>query len=254
MKDWMKNETTYSYSGWCTTCTEEHRLEEGNTREYAKCLMQELETTERIDYKVPNEKADARFSTDYLFGEARGQMFGVLECLDEQGEIHILRAFSCQYNSAWLLDGWVPPVFDVHAYDLIMIPGDRQIKELGRQIDLLRDGDPAKKELTLQRKQLSQRLMKELHALYMLHNFHGATMAMTDLFPPQKGIPTGAGDCCAPKLLNYAAQNYLKPVGLLEFYWGKDNRSGTGRHGHFYSSCLEKCHPILGFMLCGVGG
>ena len=132
-----------------------------------------------------------------------------------------------------------------------MIPGDRQIKELGRRIDMQRDRDPQRRELIFQRKQLSQELMKELHALYVLHNFHGEARGLVDVFPIDKGIPTGAGDCCAPKLLNYAAENNLKPVGLLEFYWGKDSRSGTRRHGHFYSSCIEKCYPILGFLLCG---
>jgi tRNA pseudouridine32 synthase/23S rRNA pseudouridine746 synthase len=62
----------------------------------------------------------------------------------------------------------------------------------------------------------------------------------------------GVGECCAPKLLNYAALNGLKPLGLSEFYWGKENKSGTRKHGEFYPACAEKCQPILGFMLCGI--
>jgi len=75
------------------------------------------------------------------------------------------------------------------------------------------------------------------------------TRPLTELL--SGNIPTGAGECCAPKLLNYAALNGLKPVGLSEFYWGKENKSGTRQHKQFYPACVEKCQPILGFMLCG---
>ena len=62
--------------------------------------MQELEDSQRIDYQNVPADADPRFSTDYLFGEARGQMFGLLECRDDQGRIVVLRAFSSLYNGA----------------------------------------------------------------------------------------------------------------------------------------------------------
>ena len=43
------------------------------------------------------------------------------------------------------------------------------------------------------------------------------------------------------------------PIWLAEIYWGKANRSGTRMQGIFYSPCQEKCQPLLGFMLCGIG-
>ena len=67
-------------------------------------------------------------------------------------------------------------------------------------------------------------------------------------------MPTGTGECCAPKLLHHAATHGLTPLGLAEFYVGRTNRSGTRRHGEFYAPCAEKCAPILGFLLCGVEG
>lgn len=102
------------------------------------------------------------------------------------------------------------------------------------------------------RKKLSRELMVKLHSLYRVTNFRAQTVSLSDAFRYDKGIPTGTGDCCAPKLLNQAAVLGLKPVGLAEFFWGKENRSGTRQHGQFYPCCIEKCRPILGFMLCGL--
>jgi hypothetical protein len=94
--------------------------------------------------------------------------------------------------------------------------------------------------------------MLDIHGLYRLTNFRGETASLEEAFIGSNGIPTGTGDCCAPKLLNYAAKNNLRPLGISEFFWGKENRSGGHRHGAFAASCAEKCQPILGFMLCGL--
>lgn len=101
---------------------------------------------------------------------------------------------------------------------------------------------------------MSRRLMLDIHAIYRLTNFRGRTETLFGAYSADGGIPTGTGDCCAPKLLNYAAVNNLFPVGLAEFYWGLDNKSGSRRHGMFYPSCREKCQPILGYLLCGLEG
>ncbi len=203
--------------------------------------MAQFEAKQCID-----DGRDSRFSTDYLLGEARGQMFGVLECTTASGDIVVLRAFSCQYNGEWLVDGWVPPVLDVVEFNRIADPVDREIKTLDRMIS--EGHEPG---LIRRRRALSRDLMTRIQGLYRLTNFRGETRPMTEVF--QGGIPTGAGDCCAPKLLNHAALLGLTPLGISEFYWGRENRSGTRKHGEFYAACAEKCQPILGFMLCGTG-
>ena len=73
----------------------------------------------------------------------------------------------------------------------------------------------------------------------------------SDSFNQDRGIPVGSGDCCAPKLLNYAAKRQRKPLSIAEFFWGKETHSRDRLEGEFYSSCLDKCQPLLGFMLCG---
>ncbi len=249
----MSSDPVISASGFCAACGTVHSLGEGNSRKYAFELMEHLETHKRIDcLSNPNHQSEIgnhKFSTDYLWSDARGQMFGVLECADSSGNTVVLKAFSCQYDGEWLVDGWVPPVIDPKQfYDLIAEP-DRQINIRTRALKTMEKSDPEYKTLSDERKALSQQLMKEIHALYHLTNFRGETRPLTKIIPGN--IPMGVGECCAPKLLNYAALNGLKPLGLSEFYWGKENKSGTRKHGEFYPACAEKCQPILGFMLCG---
>ena len=68
----------------------------------------------------------------------------------------------------------------------------------------------------------------------------------------QQKPPAGAGDCVAPKLLQYAFLHDLKPIALAEFWWGKAPKLKLRRHGHFYPACLGKCKPILTHMLSGI--
>ncbi len=235
-------------SGWCRKCQTQHQLGPEAAITSARELMAELANTQRIDYLTGNSTADPQFSTAYLESEALGQMFGVLAGEDAQGRIVVLRAFSCQYNAHWQVEGWAPPLFDVAEYERIMVPGDRRIKALGRDIE---DGRGDVIRLKQERRLLSRSLMKQLHDLYEVVGFSGETRPLASFFEHTNGIPTGAGDCCAPKLLNQAIRQNLRPLGLAEFYWGRTNRSGTRQQGHFYGSCADKCQPMLGFMLCG---
>jgi len=235
-------------SGYCHFCGKTHYLEQDRAKEYCLELMKTLEKQGRIDFDLPDQKADPRLSLDYIKGEAGGQMFGVLECLDENSRPVILKAFSGQYNGVWIVEGWVPPLLDVEKFDELVNNVDKQIKNLGKRIDGS-DGFERQK-LREERKKLSQGLMKEIHALYRVRNFRSELKSLPDFF--EKGIPTGAGDCCAPKLLNAAAEQKLTPKSLAEIYWGGTNRSCSRMQGTFYTACAEKCQPILGFMLCGI--
>ncbi|MBU1001553.1 MAG: hypothetical protein KKE73_03410 [Proteobacteria bacterium] len=245
---------TVTCAGYCRACGREHLLHAGQALELARRLMGQLEEHGRIDFDVPQAEADPRFGLDYLNGPARGQMFGVLAYRDARGHTGALKAFSCQYNGAWLVPGWVPPVVDAQVFARIHDPVERRIKALGREMGALPAVDPRRPALKQQRKALAQQNMKDLHALYQLHNFRGLTRSMAEVFLGPGGLPTGTGDCCAPKLVQYAARNGLTPTGLVEFYWGRENSSGTRHQGEFYPACPERCAPILGFMLCGLEG
>ncbi len=207
--------------------------------------MTELERTKNMREDTQTD------STDILFGDARGQMLGVMLTRDQNGQNKILKGFSGQFNGQYLLEGWVPPIFKVEQFDKLNTPEEKKIKALSHKLTLAKDRDQQQK-LKKERRNRSRALMKKIHGLYILHNSKGEQRAMSNFFPQNKGIPTGAGDCCGPKLLQYAIKNNLTPLAMAEFYFGRQNKSNTKQHGHFYSSCTSGCAPILGFMLCGL--
>jgi tRNA pseudouridine32 synthase/23S rRNA pseudouridine746 synthase len=64
--------------------------------------------------------------------------------------------------------------------------------------------------------------------------------------------PGGTGDCCAPKLLQYAYQKGLHPVCMAEFWWGAPTKEEVRQHLNYYPACRGKCKPILTWMLQGL--
>lgn len=235
-------------AGFCHACGQEHRLPAAPALDAASALLAELEQHGSI---ALGHSADPRLDLDYLFGPARGQMFGVLVARDDRGQECVCNAFSGQYNGLWIVPGWVPPILNPALFEQTICHDEPRIKALTRTLDTLDHADPARSILARQRKKLSQNLMQRIFALYHLTNFRGQTKPLCEVFSGQ-AMPTGTGECCAPKLLHYAATHGLTPVGLVEFYVGRENRSGTRQHGHLYAPCTEKCAPILGFLLCGV--
>jgi len=214
--------------------------------------MKQLDSQDSIDLFRAGPDKDDKLKTEYLFGPAKGKMFGVMHCIAPDGTTLQLRAFSGQYNGRWKIEGWVPPLFDVDAFLITNNKIEKQIKSIGREINRNLPHSDQWLLLRKKRRELSQRLMLDIHSLYQLTNFRGETATLYQAYNNQNGIPTGTGDCCAPKLLNHAARNNLIPLGIAEFYWGCENKSASRQHGFFYSSCKEKCEPILGFMLCGL--
>ncbi len=114
--------------------------------------------------------------------------------------------------------------------------------------EILDSADARVRELKQQRKIRSRQLQTQMHAAYNLMNFLGTSSSLRELMPA--GIPTGTGDCCAPKLLHYAASQQLKPIAMAEFWWGES--SADKFQGEFYGACVERCQPLMGFMLSGL--
>ncbi|PHR27025.1 MAG: hypothetical protein COA36_10430 [Desulfotalea sp.] len=224
----------------------------GASKKTSIALSQRLNEQQSIHFSVDSDKNREYLSTLPLFGETRGKMFGVLDCLTKSNRPVSLYAFSGQFNGQWYIDGWVPPLFKVETFHKTTYQAEKEIKALTREIKNTPAHSTNWLHLRKQRRTLSQSLMKEIHALYSLTNFRGETQPLTEIFRGKSNIPTGTGDCCAPKLLNFAAKNNLQPTGISEFFYGRETKSGSHSHGSFSSSCQEKCSPILGFMLCGL--
>ena len=114
--------------------------------------------------------------------------------------------------------------------------------------EILDSTDARIRELKQQRKIRSRQLQTQMHDAYQLMNFLGTSSSLRALMPA--GIPTGTGDCCAPKLLHYAATQQLRPIAMAEFWWGEAREHH--RQGEFYGACQERCQPLMGFMLAGL--
>lgn len=107
--------------------------------------------------------------------------------------------------------------------------------------------------LKIQRAEMSDRLQNWIFRQYIVHNSLGEESSIADIFARQgTTAPGGTGECAAPKLLEYAFLNGLKPLAMGEFWYGKSPDTAVRTHGHFYPSCTSKCGPLLKFMLKGL--
>ena len=108
-------------------------------------------------------------------------------------------------------------------------------------------------ELKELRKNKSNALQNRLFESYSFLNSLGEQKNLLDIFSENdEQPPAAAGECCAPKLLQYAFLNDLKPLAMAEFWWGTSPKSEIKKHQNFYPACWGKCKPILGHMLIGM--
>lgn len=108
--------------------------------------------------------------------------------------------------------------------------------------------------LKTERKTRSAALQQQLFEQFKILNAKGEVRDLCDIFKEtaQKTPPAGAGECAAPKLLQYAYLNRLKPIAMAEFWWGDSPKMEIRHHGYFYPACKGKCEPILKHMLQGL--
>ena len=186
-------------------------------------------------------------------------MFGVLvveEIGDRRQESGVRRfGFLAAYSG--LLEGrndwayFVPPVFDAQQPDGYFKQKEREISSLSR--------NPSHSSLS---REMSQELQLWLFHQYHLLNARGETKDLVEIWQDYHASPRirekyplppgGTGDCCAPKLLQYAYQHGLKPVCMAEFWWGESPKNLIRHHGQFYPACSGKCKPVLAWMLQGL--
>lgn len=121
---------------------------------------------------------------------------------------------------------------------------ETQIQEKELKIQSLKD----------ERKALSRFLQRYIFDNFCFLNARGDKKSIWDVFELSDDLkpPSGAGECAAPKLLQYAYQNKLKPIALAEFWWGPSHSSEIRKHGIYYPACRGKCEPILSHMLDGL--
>ena len=108
--------------------------------------------------------------------------------------------------------------------------------------------------LKQERQQRSAELQTMIFREFRMLNAEGVERDLCDLFAPtaQQTPPAGAGECAAPKLLQYAFKHGMRPIAMAEFWWGASPKGEVRQHGLFYPACNGKCKPILEHMLVGL--
>ncbi|MGN0201357.1 MAG: RluA family pseudouridine synthase [Candidatus Cryptobacteroides sp.] len=154
-------------------------------------------------------------------------------------------------TSAYSFVPFVPPVFDVSGG--IFAEKEKEISQLTARIAACGNDPEEVSRLKLERAMLSVKLQKWTFSQYRLLNARGEEKSVLDIFAA-KGVlpPAAAGDCAAPKLLQYAYLNGLQPLEIGEFWYGTSPYGPVRATGRFYPACSWKCGPILDFMLQGL--
>lgn len=120
--------------------------------------------------------------------------------------------------------------------------------------EALKRFDDETERLRQRRSQMSDGLQEWLFRRYEMLNARGERRNLIDIFKSYNNQfpPAGAGDCCAPKLLQYAFEHGLRPLCMAEFWLGKASKDHLRLPNHFYPACDAKCKPILKHMLQGL--
>lgn len=105
-------------------------------------------------------------------------------------------------------------------------------------------------ELQQERHDRSIALQQWLFRQFSFLNAKGQSKNLTELFVAAP--PSGAGECCAPRLLQAAYKEGLHPLCMAEFWVGDSPRDELRKEGHFYPACNSRCKPILSHMLQGL--
>ena len=94
--------------------------------------------------------------------------------------------------------------------------------------------------------------MKDLLEIFRdaaLRDYPQATLATSRIAALKMVPPAGSGECCEPKLLQYAYLHGYRPLLMAMFWWGESPKEEIRHHLQFYPACNGKCKPILHWML-----
>ena len=180
----------------------------------------------------------------------KGKMFGILVVQKEDKTYSYLGTVSGKLQGNTICDKFVPSVFDDSTDNFFINRGMKELTEIGSQIK--ETNNPSEiSSLKENRKQKSFALQQQLFENYQFLNFSGKEKNVLQIFKNSShgNPPSAAGECAAPKLLQYAFENRLKPIALAEFWWGNPLKNKEREHKVFYPACKNKCRPILEYML-----
>jgi tRNA pseudouridine32 synthase/23S rRNA pseudouridine746 synthase len=204
-----------------------HRIEELKENPERLAALQELER-----FKKEAEKKVADYRLKIAEAKAERQRIRETQTLTEEQEAALVK--ESQFQNAELRR-----LRQQYKADLEM---------LSAKVDCF---EKPIREMKRERRERSDALQHWLFQRFDLLNIHGERRMLTDIFAPtpQRVPPSGAGECCAPRLLQYAFEHQLKPLAIAEFWHGPSPKAEIRHSGHFYPACRGKCLPILTWML-----
>lgn len=146
-----------------------------------------------------------------------------------------MAAFSAKLDGTYYHEGFVPSVWDK-----------------GEGLPVTVYGEPVGHS-----KEESRRLQRLLFTNYRLVNSEGESKNLLEIFQDEKPIippeewfrsglegermpPLGAGECCAPKLLQYALTHGLELLSMAEFWVEAPSKTEIRQEGAFYAPCSGK--------------
>lgn len=187
---------------------------------------------------------------NYDFLEQKGKMFGVLVVQNPDSSYAYLGTVSGNLPRRAICNKFVPPIFDESTDQYFLRNGMIELTKIGTEIKKSTNTleiAALKEKRSLKSKGLQKRLFDNYHFL----NLSGKEKSLLEIFKvsTNRRPPSAAGECTAPKLLQYALKYGLKPIALAEFWWGNTIKGGERKHKMFYAACLAKCKPILEYML-----
>lgn len=116
------------------------------------------------------------------------------------------------------------------------------------------DVEQIDKKLTVLRQRrhaLSDALQQWLFSQFVMLNVREERRSLLEIWKNELP-PAGAGECCEPRLLQWAFRHRMRPLCIAMFWWGESPKEEVRHHLQFYPACNSKCKPILTWMLRGV--
>lgn len=191
----------------------------------------------------------------------QGIMVGVAVCQKPEGSSVVLNTVSgiskrIKGSESAGLGIFVEPIVSSAEIEKALQKNDFQIHQLTEKINFLKekrkrsDGkfeNQSEEEIQFVKKRLDlcDESLKKVFNLYSFHCADGKVRSLLEICrKKQKNLPpTGTGDCCAPKLLDFAFKNQLAVKSLAEVFYGESNKFRI--NGKLYGPCDERCSLIL---------
>ncbi len=180
----------------------------------------------------------------------KGKMYGVLVVQEADHSYSYLGTVSGKLPVHASEDKFIPSIFDNSVGDYFIDKGMTELTELGKQIKNTKIQSEIISLKTI-RKQKSIALQQRLFENYHFLNLSGKMKNLLEIFTwsSHGHPPSAAGECAAPKLLQYAIRHHLKPIALAEFWWQQTKEQVTPTPLVFSPACKNRCRPILEYML-----